>query len=84
MRVMHNMYHNLYGNIGGTLKIVWAVCVLVAYLPEILYEGIITRWKGTPVVISADWMLAELDPMWGFLDLKIENGWKAIEVITGL
>jgi hypothetical protein len=56
---------------------------MVLYLPEIIYEGVIAG-KGTPVVISGDCMLIELNPKWGFLDSEIENWWKATELITGL
>jgi hypothetical protein len=83
MQAMHNLYHNPDGNVRGGLKFAWAISVLVAYLPEIIYESIIAA-KGTPVVISGDCMLVELNPRWGFFDLKIANGWKAIEALTGL
>jgi hypothetical protein len=65
------------------LKVAWSVLTLILYIPEIIYEGIIAG-KGTPVVISGDCMLVELNPRWGFLDSEIENWWKALEVMTGL
>ena len=63
--------------------VAWGCLLMVLYLPEIIYEGVIAG-KGTPVVISGDCMLIELNPKWGFLDSEIENWWKATELITGL
>jgi hypothetical protein len=83
MQAIHNMYHRPGQNVRGAMKFWYAVFVVVAYLPEIIYESIIAG-KGTPAVISGNCMLVELDPRWGFLDLKIEKGWKALEVLTGL
>lgn len=67
----------------GALVMSWAALLIVLYVPEITYEAIIAR-KGTPVVISGDCMLVELNPRWGFIDSDIENWWKAAELITGL
>ena len=65
------------------LKSVWSALLLILYLPEIIYESIIAG-KGTPVVISGNCMLVELNPKWGFLDSEISNWWKALELIAGL
>jgi hypothetical protein len=65
------------------LVMAWAALLMVLYLPEIMYEGVIAG-KGTPVIISGDCMLVELNPRWGFLDSDIENWWKAVDFITGL
>jgi hypothetical protein len=49
--------------------LVWAGLSSILYVPEIIYEGIIAG-KGTPVVISGNCMLVELNPRWGIRKLR--------------
>ena len=57
---------------------------LEAFLgPVMIYEIVIAR-LGTPVVISGNCMLVELDPKLGFLNTELAAYWKAIVELTGL
>lgn len=63
-------------------KYVFAISLLFLYLPVITYE-IVIAVLGTPVVVSGNCMLVELDPKWGFYDAQIESGWKVLTGIVG-
>jgi hypothetical protein len=71
------------GNTSYKQKAVYALCTILLSFPLFIYEAIIAT-KGTPVVISGNCMLVELDPRLGFLDSEIDNWWKALVGITGL
>jgi hypothetical protein len=60
-----------------------AVALLLMYVPVIIYEAIVAN-KGSPVVISGNCMLIELDPRFGFLDSEIETWWKVLVGFGGL
>jgi len=60
-----------------------ATMLLLIHIPVLVYQSIIAV-KGTPVAISGNCMLVELDPRWGFYDSRIENWWKIVVSITGL
>lgn len=65
------------------MKTAYALCTILLSFPLLIYEAIIAT-KGTPVVISGNCMLVELDPRLGFLDSEIDNFWKVLVGITGL
>lgn len=65
------------------LKLFAAAGMMFIFIPVIVYEGIIAV-KGTPVVISGDCMLVELNPRWGFLDSELAVWWKIFVSISGL
>lgn len=66
-----------------TMNLNMAVWLFILYLPILLYEIVIAA-KGTPVIISGNCMLVELDPNLGFLDSEIATWWKCLIGITGL
>ena len=65
------------------MKMFAAVGMMFIFIPVVVYEAIIAV-KGTPVVISGDCMLVELNPRWGFLDSELEVWWKIFVSISGL
>ena len=68
------------GEIGKMAKVVLLPLILI---PVMVYEIIIAT-KGSPVVISGNCMLVELDPKLGFLDSEISTFWKVLVGMTGL
>lgn len=74
------------GNLGARqigIQGVTGIFLLLIFVPVLIYQ-IIIAVKGTPVVISGNCMLVELNPKWGFLDSEIENWWKALVSIAGM
>ena len=67
----------------GSAKSRVSLMLLFVLIPILVYEIVIAT-RGTPVVISGDCTLVELDPRWGYLDTDIETYWKALVTITGL
>jgi hypothetical protein len=57
--------------------------MLLLWLPILLYQVHIAV-LGTPVVISGNCMLVELNPRLGFYDTDIEDYWKALVSLTGM
>jgi hypothetical protein len=51
-------------------------------LAELIYTAVVAS-KGTPVVVSGDCMLVELNPRVGFLDSDISTRWKAFSSFMG-
>jgi hypothetical protein len=76
----------LEGMDGDSAKFISAVTGLLfffLYIPILTYEVIIAR-DGSPVAISGNFMLVELDPRYGFLDSEISTYWKTLTSLTGL
>lgn len=81
-----NMFVSCIGASGsshGSLKVASGSLLLMIYIPVLVYEVIIAV-KGTPIAISGNCMLVELNPRFGFLDSEIESWWKAFVSITGM
>jgi hypothetical protein len=73
----------LSGASHGSLKVASGSLLLMIYVPVLVYEVIIAV-KGTPIGISGNCMLVELNPRFGFLDSMIESWWKVFVSITGM
>lgn len=64
-------------------SIVFAYINIVIIIPVFFYE-VYVAVAGTPVVISGDCMLVELNPNVGFMDSTIDPVWKYLVTVTGL
>jgi hypothetical protein len=74
----------IHGGGSRRAKGVIGVCYLFLACPVLIYK-IIIALKGTPVVISGNCVLLELDPKWGFLDSpEIQAWWKVVVSISGM
>ena len=71
------------GSRQRVLQVAAGLGLLVLWLPILAYE-IRIALLGTPVVISGNCMLVELNPKWGFYDTEIEDYWKVLVSLTGL
>jgi hypothetical protein len=65
------------------LQLAAGAAMLLIWIPVLGYE-IRIAVMGTPVVISGNCMLVELNPRWGFLDTEIEAYWKALVSLVGM
>jgi hypothetical protein len=71
------------GDSSSTISTVSGLLFFFLYIPILTYEIIIAR-AGSPVAISGNCMLVELDPKYGFLDSQISTYWKTLTSLTGL
>ena len=65
-----------------TQRAILAAILMFIYVPVLVYEVLIAV-KGTPVVISGNCMLVELDPRFGFYDSEIDTWWKLLISLGG-
>ena len=71
------------GESSKEISTVTGLLFFFLYIPILTYEIIIAR-AGSPVAISGNCMLVELDPRYGFLDSEIASYWKTLTSLTGL
>jgi hypothetical protein len=64
------------------MRAILAAILMFIYVPVLVYEVLIAV-KGTPVVISGNCMLVELDPRFGFYDSEIDTWWKLLISLGG-
>jgi len=64
------------------MRAILAAILMFIYVPVLVYEVLIAA-KGTPVVISGNCMLVELDPRFGFYDSEIDTWWKLLISLGG-
>ena len=64
------------------MRAILAAILMFIYVPVLVYEVLIAV-KGTPVAISRNCMLVELDPRFGFYDSEIDTWWKLLISLGG-
>ena len=57
-------------------------CLAMLALAELIYTAVIAN-RGTPIIVSGNCLLVELDPRKGFLDSSISTRWKAFSSFMG-
>lgn len=73
-RVRNIIQHRSQGRLKGFMT--------AATLAELIYEVVVAS-KGTPMVVSGNCLLVELNPSKGFLDSDINTRWKVLTSFMG-